>query len=79
MGSFQMQRMKPRPTRARLVLAAALAAPAPQTTDTVRVDADGSVHVWEGMFHGFYSNPDVPESREACNVMVDFFETHLGR
>lgn len=44
---------------------------------TLGVKAD--LHVWEGMFHGFYSNPDVPESREAYKVMVDFFETHLGR
>ncbi|MFN7055654.1 alpha/beta hydrolase [Hyphomonas sp.] len=45
----------------------------------VRLGVKADLHVWEGMFHGFYSNPDVPESREAYNVMVDFFETHLGR
>lgn len=42
-----------------------------------RVDAD--LHVWEGMFHGFFYNPDVPESRECYDVIVRFFAKHLGK
>ncbi|MFN7180294.1 alpha/beta hydrolase [Hyphomonas sp.] len=45
----------------------------------VRLGVKADLHVWEGMFHGFYTNPDVPESREAYDVMVRFFDTHLGR
>ncbi|MBK8196731.1 MAG: alpha/beta hydrolase fold domain-containing protein [Acidobacteria bacterium] len=45
----------------------------------VALGVEADLHVWEGMFHGFYTNPDVPESREAYNVMVKFFDTHLGR
>lgn len=41
------------------------------------VEAD--LHVWDGMFHGFFYNPDVPESREAFDVMVKFFRDHLGQ
>jgi monoterpene epsilon-lactone hydrolase len=41
------------------------------------VEAD--LHVWEGMFHGFFYNIDVPESRECYDVVVKFFERHLGR
>ena len=37
------------------------------------------LHVWEGMFHGFFYNPDVPESRDCFDVIVKFFDTHLGR
>ena len=40
------------------------------------VDAEG--HVWEGLFHGFFYNPDVPESRDAYAVIVKFFDQHLG-
>ena len=45
----------------------------------VALGVEADLHVWEGMFHGFYTNPDVPESREAYNVMVKFFDTHLGK
>ncbi len=41
------------------------------------VDAD--LHVWDGMWHAFFSDPDMPESRQAYAVMVDFFDRHLGR
>ncbi|MGA7155852.1 MAG: alpha/beta hydrolase fold domain-containing protein [Acidobacteriaceae bacterium] len=40
---------------------------------------DAELHVWEGMFHGFFYNPDVPESQDAYRVMVGFFDKHLGR
>ncbi len=45
------------------------------------VDAgvDAELHVWEGLFHGFFYNADVPESRDAFNVMIRFFDRHLGR
>ncbi len=44
----------------------------------VRLGVDAELHVWEGLFHGFFYNPDVPESREAYDVMVRFFDRHLG-
>jgi monoterpene epsilon-lactone hydrolase len=42
-----------------------------------RVDAE--LHVWDGMWHSFFSDPEMPESREAYKVIVDFFERKLGR
>lgn len=45
----------------------------------VRLGVDAELHVWEGLFHGFFYNADVPESREAYDVMVRFFGRHLGR
>lgn len=36
-------------------------------------------YVWEGMFHGFFYNPDVPESRECFDFIVKFFNKWLGR
>jgi epsilon-lactone hydrolase len=37
------------------------------------------LHVREGLLHGFFHNPDAPESKDACNVMVEFFDRDLGR
>jgi len=45
----------------------------------VKLGVDAELHVWEGMFHGFFYNPDVPESREAYDVMLKFFDRHLGQ
>jgi acetyl esterase/lipase len=48
-------------------------------TQLVKHGVDAALHVWEGMFHGFFYNPDVPESQECYDVIVDFFDTRLGR
>lgn len=45
----------------------------------IKAGVDADLHVWEGMFHGFLYNPDVPESREAYDVIVRFFDRHLGQ
>lgn len=44
----------------------------------VRAGVDAELHVWEGMFHGFFYNPDVPESRECLDVIAAFFRHQLG-
>ncbi len=44
-----------------------------------RAGVDADLHVWEGLFHGFFYNPDVPESKEAYDVIVRFFDRYLGR
>jgi epsilon-lactone hydrolase len=45
----------------------------------VNEGVDAELHVWEGLFHGFFYNADVPESRDAFNVMIEFFDRHLGQ
>lgn len=45
----------------------------------VKQGVDAELHVWEGLFHGFFYNADVPESRDAFKVMIKFFDSHLGR
>ena len=45
----------------------------------VKQGVDADLHVWEGMFHGFFYNIDVPESRDCYEVVVKFFDKHLGR
>jgi acetyl esterase/lipase len=45
----------------------------------VKAGVEADLHVWDGMFHGFFYNPDVPESRECYDVIVKFFDRHLGK
>jgi acetyl esterase/lipase len=40
---------------------------------------DAELHVWEGMWHSFFSDPELPESQDAYAVIVKFFDRHLGR
>ena len=44
----------------------------------VKLGVDAELHVWEGLFHGFFYNMDVPESKDALNVITRFFDRHLG-
>ena len=39
---------------------------------------DAELHIWEGLGHDFFSNPDLPQSREVHTVTTKFFDTHLG-
>jgi acetyl esterase/lipase len=41
--------------------------------------ADAVLHVWEGMWHGFLEDIDLPEAEEARAVIVRFFDRHLGQ
>lgn len=44
----------------------------------VKAGAEADLHVWEGLYHGFIYNPDIPESRDAYRVISSFFDKHLG-
>jgi epsilon-lactone hydrolase len=41
--------------------------------------ADAVLHVWDGVEHCFQYDPTLPESREAYQVVVRFFDQRLGR
>jgi len=43
-----------------------------------RAGVDAELHVWDGMWHAFFMDPDLPESHEVYQVVVDFFAHHLG-
>ena len=45
----------------------------------VKLGVDAELHVWEGLYHGFYYDPDVPENRDCYNVIVSYFDRHLHR
>lgn len=44
-----------------------------------RAGVDTRFFGWDGMFHGFFYDSDLPESREAYRVMIAFFERHLAK
>ena len=44
-----------------------------------KAGVDSELHVWDGLFHGFFYDADVPESKEVFNIMIRFFDRHLGR
>lgn len=44
----------------------------------VKAGVDAELHAWEGLFHGFFYNTEVPESKDALNVIIKFFDRHLG-
>ncbi len=44
-----------------------------------KLGVDSELHVWEGLFHGFFYDADIPESKDVFNVIAKFFDTHLGK
>ncbi|MGA7538401.1 MAG: alpha/beta hydrolase [Steroidobacteraceae bacterium] len=40
---------------------------------------DAELHVWNGMWHAFFVDPDMPESMQAYRVVAQFFVRHLTR
>jgi len=59
--------------------ASELSAAAHSHVELVKAGVDARLFVWEAMDHGFFGNPDLPESREAYDVIVGFFEKQLGK
>lgn len=47
-------------------------------TELTKRGVKTELHVWDGLFHGFFYNADVPESRDAFNIMISFFDRNLG-
>jgi acetyl esterase/lipase len=45
----------------------------------VKAGVAADLHVWEGMWHGFLEDFELPEAEEARDVIVRFWRRHLGR
>jgi acetyl esterase/lipase len=48
-------------------------------TQLVKAGVDAELHVWEGTGHCFFYSADMPESKDAYDVIVKFFDRHLGK
>jgi epsilon-lactone hydrolase len=40
---------------------------------------DAQLVVFEALPHAFWNNPDLPESKEADQLMATFFDRHFAR
>jgi acetyl esterase/lipase len=45
----------------------------------LEVGVETDLLIYDGLYHGFMTNPDFPESREAYKLTAAFFDKHLGR
>ncbi len=43
----------------------------------IKLGVEADLHVWEGLGHVFLYNSELPESRDAYQVIVNFFNKHL--
>jgi len=43
-----------------------------------KAGVDSELHVFDGLWHGAYMHPELPENREAEQIVVEFFNKHLG-
>jgi acetyl esterase/lipase len=44
-----------------------------------KAGAESHLCVWDGLWHGFVWQPDLPESREAYEIISGFFDRKLGQ
>lgn len=42
------------------------------------VGVETDLHIWDGMWHAFFIDPELPESKQVYKVIVNFFDRHLG-
>ncbi len=45
--------------------------------ELVKAGVEADLHVWDGMWHAFIGRSEIPEGREAQDVIVKFFDKHL--
>jgi epsilon-lactone hydrolase len=45
----------------------------------LRAGVDAQLVVFEALAHAFWNNPDLPESKEADQLMATFFDRHFAR
>lgn len=48
-------------------------------TEMLKVGVPAELAVWEGLGHGFFYDPQIPESREVYAAVVSFFDRSLGK
>lgn len=48
-------------------------------TQLIKAGVSADLHIWEGMRHCFVYDPGLPESRDAYDVIIKFFDKNLAR
>lgn len=57
----------------------AMSASAYSNWKLLEVGVPSQLLVFEGLFHGFMTNPDIPESKAGYTIAAGFFDKYLGR
>jgi len=45
----------------------------------IKLGVDSQVMVFDGLYHGFMTNPDFPEAQEGYKTAAAFYDKHLGK
>jgi epsilon-lactone hydrolase len=45
----------------------------------IRLGLDSQILAYDGLYHGFMTNPDFPEAQEGYRLAAAFYDRHLGR
>jgi acetyl esterase/lipase len=45
----------------------------------IKLGVDSQVMVFDGLYHGFMTNPDFPEAQEGYKIAAAFYDKHLGK
>ncbi len=45
----------------------------------IKLGIDSQIMVFDGMYHGFMTNPDFPEAQDGYKIAAAFYDKHLGR
>ncbi|MCX6551272.1 MAG: alpha/beta hydrolase fold domain-containing protein [Acidobacteria bacterium] len=45
----------------------------------IKVGIDSQIMDFDGLYHGFMTNPDFPEAQEGYKIAAAFYDRHLGR
>jgi monoterpene epsilon-lactone hydrolase len=48
-------------------------------SNLIKAGVEADLHVWEGLEHCFNTKHAIPETADAQNVIIRFFDKHLGR
>jgi hypothetical protein len=48
-------------------------------TQLIKAGVDAEIYLWDGLDHAFMYDTRLPESHEAYDITVKFFERHLGK
>jgi acetyl esterase/lipase len=45
----------------------------------IKLGVDSQLMVFDGLYHGFMTNPDFPEAQEGYKTAAAFYDKHLGK
>lgn len=45
----------------------------------IKLGVDSQILVFDGLYHGFMTNPDFPEAQEGYKIAAAFYDKHLGK